>query len=95
MKRYMCLLCFYADDGMLMATSVGEMERMIEVLVEVAGRSGLCINIGKCKSMIFRRGRRKNVERIGEIEVVRELTYLGIVINDNTRCFRRHKEEKK
>ena len=45
---------FYADDGMLMATSMEEMERMIEVLVEVALRSGLCINIGKCKSMIFR-----------------------------------------
>ena len=59
--------CIYADDGMLMATSVGKMERMIEVLVEVAGRSGLCINISKCKSMIFRRGRRENVERIGEI----------------------------
>ena len=34
------------------------------------------------------------MERIGEIEVVREVKYLGIVINDNTRCFRRHKEEK-
>ena len=34
------------------------------------------------------------MERIGEIEVVRELKYLGIVINDNTRCFRKHKEEK-
>ena len=77
---------------MLMATSVREMERMIEVLVKVAGRSGLCINISKCKSMIFQRGRRKNVERIGEIEVVRELKYLTIVINDNTRCFRRHKD---
>ena len=67
---------FQADDGMLMATSVREMERMIKVLVEVAGRSGLCI-IGKSKSMIFRRGRRENVERIGEIEVVHELKYLG------------------
>ena len=64
---------FYAGDGMLMATSVREMERMIEVLVEVAGRSGLCINISNCKSTIFRRGRRQNVERIGEIEVVHEL----------------------
>ena len=50
---------FYADDGMLMATSVREMERMIEVLVEVVGRSGLCINIGKCKS---KRQKRKCVE---------------------------------
>ena len=52
------------------------------------------MNISKCKSMIFRGGRRENVERIGEIEVVRELKYLGIVINDNTRCFRRHKVDK-
>ena len=85
---------FHADDGMLMATSVGEMERMIEVLVEVVGRYGSCINISKCKSMIFRRRRKENVERIGEIELVRELKYLGIAINDNTQCFRRHKEEK-
>ena len=36
---------FYADDGMLMATSVREMERMIEVLMEMVVRYGLCINI--------------------------------------------------
>ena len=42
---------FYADDGMLISMSVWEMERMIEVLV--AGRSGMCINIRKCRS-IFR-----------------------------------------
>ena len=66
---------------------------MIEVLVEVAGMSGLCINIGKCRS-IFQRSRRENVAIIGEIEVVNELKYLGIVINDNTQCFWRHKEEK-
>ena len=51
---------FYADDGMLIATSVGEMEKMIEVLVEVAARSGLRINISKCKAMIFQRGKREN-----------------------------------
>ena len=44
------------------------MERMIQV--EVVVRSGLCINIGKCRSMIFQRGRREYVERIDEIEVV-------------------------
>ena len=51
---------FYADDGMLIATSVGEMEKMIEVLVEVAARSGLRINIDKCKTMIFQRENLRN-----------------------------------
>ena len=79
---------------MLMATSVTEMETMIVVLVEVAGRSMLCINIDKCISMIFQRGKRVNVEKIGEIEVIHKLKYMGIVINDNTQCFRKHTEEK-
>ena len=64
MKRYVPAL-FYADDGMLMATSVREMERKIEVLIGVGG-----INICKCISMIFKRGRRENAEKIGQIEVV-------------------------
>ena len=33
-------------------------------------------------------------KKIGEIEVVHELKYLGVVINDCTQCFKRHKEEK-
>ena len=60
------------------------MERMIEV----AGISGMCINISKCRSMIFQRGRGENVEKIGEIDVVHELKYLGIIVNDKTQCFR-------
>ena len=51
-KIYVPIL-FYADDVMLMATSVREMERMIEV----ARRSVVSINIGKCRSMIFQRCR--------------------------------------
>ena len=91
-KIYMPAL-FHVDDGMLIYTSVWEMERMIQVLVEVAGRSGMSINISKCRSMIFRGIRGKNVEKIGEIDVVHELNDLGIIGNGKTKCFKRHKEK--
>ena len=38
-KIYVPALFYAGNDGMLMTTSVREMERMIEVLVKVAGRS--------------------------------------------------------
>ena len=49
--------------GMLIATSVGEIERMIEALVEMAARAGLLIYISQCK-MIFQRGMREIVEKL-------------------------------
>ena len=77
---------FFADDGMLMATRVRKME-----VPEVAG---LKINVEKCKTMIFQRRKNLTINQIGGIEVVNEVKYLGVIINNASGCFRRHKEEK-
>ena len=33
------------------------------------------------------------MEKIGKIYMVHKLKYLGIIVNDKTKCFKRHKEE--
>ena len=79
---------------MLMATRIREMEQMIEVLMEVAEVAGLKINVGKCKMMIFQSRKNLTINLIREIDVVNELKYLGVIINNTSGCFIRHKEEK-
>ena len=52
---------FYADDGLLLARSCGEVEDMIMLLVEVAGKCGL--NINKGKSNVLVNNRREGTSR--------------------------------
>ena len=77
MKMRIYLPFFFADDGMLITTRVREMEKMIEVLMEVAG---LKINVEKCKTMIFQRRKNLTINQIRGIEVVNELKYLVMII---------------
>ena len=79
---------FCADDGMLMATRVREIEQMIEVLMEVAEVAGLKINVEKCKTMILQRRKNLTINQIRRIEVVNELKYLGMTMNNTSGCFR-------
>ena len=79
---------------MLMDTSVRDMEQMIEVLMEVAEVAGLKINVEKFQTMIFQRMKNLAINQTRGIEVVSELKYLGVIINNTSGCCRRHKEEK-
>ena len=44
--------------------------------------------------MIFLGGRGETVRKIGETDVVHEVKCLRIIVNDKTKCFKRHKVEK-
>ena len=44
--------------------------------------------------MIFQRRKNLTINKIRGIEVVTELKYLGVIINNTSGCFRRHKEGK-
>ena len=57
---------------MLIGTEVREIEQMIEVLMEVAEREGMKINIEKCKTMIFQRRKKLILNQVKRIEVVSE-----------------------
>ena len=56
---------FYADDGLLMARSTGEAERMVELLEEEADKCGLRMNREKSMCMIFN-GEQNEQAVIGE-----------------------------
>jgi len=82
---------FFADDGMLLATSIKEAEEVIDVTLRISKDYGLEINKNKSKIIIF--NMKDKPERIRDIEVSDKLKYLGILINDSKKCFRIQKEE--
>ena len=83
---------FYADDGLLLARSTGEAERMIRILEEAAGESGLAINRDKSMCMVFNG---ENVgEDVGGVRVVSEMRYLGVTVVDKRDCYSVNRREK-
>ena len=82
---------FYADDGLLLAQNVSEAKQIIDELIGVGEECGLSINKGKSRILIFNmKGRPKSIRGI---DVVKQIKYLGITINDDKKCFRIHKKE--
>ena len=88
---YMPVL-FFADDGLLLANSIADMEKLIRIVTTAAGEIGLEINKEKSNVIIFNMERKP--EKIEEITVVREIKYLGVHINDSPECFKAHKDIK-
>ena len=53
---------FFADDGVLLANSVREMEKMIDLLIEETAKIGMKVNKSKCNVMVF--NRKKEIDNI-------------------------------
>ena len=88
-ERVRCL--FYADDGLLLANSIGEAEERIRELKRIGMRYGLEMNDRKSEVMIFNsENRPESVEGIG---VVREIKYLGVRVGDSFIMFEMHRGE--
>ena len=83
---------FYADDGILLAQNIKEAKSLIKALEEAADDIGLKINRGKCNVLVF--NMKDKPKEIENIAVVREIKYLGVVINDTKDCFKTYKIEK-
>ena len=83
---------FYVDDGLLMAGTLKEAERIIDMVIETAEVCGLKINKSKCGILIFNYKNERPTE-INKIKVVKSLKYLGVVITDKRKCFKQHIEE--
>ena len=84
---------FFADDGLLITTSLGAMEVLIDLMIHVARKSGLEINLEKCKCMIF--NMKENLPcKVKGIQVVEEIKYLGVQITNDRNCFGKYKKEK-
>lgn len=83
---------FFADDGLLLAQSRSEMNRLIDVLIEGAREVGLSINRAKSNVMVL--GEDNITDNIGGIESVSEMKYLGVDIGINKDIFKQYKEKK-
>lgn len=82
---------FYADDGLILETSIEKAEKAIKNLREIAEEYGLEIN--KEKSKIIQFGIKNGVKEIDGIEVTNRIRYLGMQINDGKDIFKDHKNE--
>ena len=79
---------FFADDGMLLARGVEEAGRAVRILREEAGKYGLEMNTEKSKCMLFNgRGAGEEVQEIEGVEVVSEVKYLGVMIENKSNLY--------
>ena len=84
---------FYADDGLLLDGSSGEVEEMIRVVVEASGGCGLKINKGKSSVLMYNCGEGR-LDEVGGIRVANTIRYLGIDQGYSRLCFREYQKGK-
>ncbi|XP_055918308.1 uncharacterized protein LOC129950390 [Eupeodes corollae] len=90
----------YADDLVILSENPQNLQLMINRLVSFCEKWGLIINTDKSKVMVFSRNNRGNPTQnynwflgTNRLDVVREYTYLGVMLN-TTLDFKTHFEEK-
>ena len=81
-------ILLFADDIVLLSTSVGGLQRMLNCLSSYCEEWGLNVNLTKSKIIIFRkRGKPKPVETWkyngDKVEVVKDYKYLGVNMSAN------------
>ena len=79
-------IVLFADDTVLIADSVFELLKKLDILYEVAVKLGLVVNMDKCKVVVFRKGGHlagHDRWHIGNtiLEVVSENSYLGLIFS--------------
>jgi len=84
----------YADDGVLVASSVEDLQRMLNALKTYCAKWRMFVNTAKTKVIVFNHTTRKSVWETSmpslfyngvKLEVVEEFKYLGIMFHANTR----------
>ena len=89
-ELFKLIILFYADDGLLLANSLRDAERNIDVLINISRECGLEINLDKSNILIF--NQRNQPVDIKGIKVVNNLKYLGVTLNNGRDCFKIHKQ---
>ena len=92
---------FYADDGLLMARSREEAERMVNIMEECASMYGLSVNREKSACMVFNEQNGNDISRDGEnedemngIRIVTQMSYLGVTVVNARDCYRMNRKHK-
>ena len=84
---------FYADDGILLVKSKEEARRKIRIVEEIGRRFGMEVNRRKSQCLVY--NGREEMDQIEGIEVVKEMKYPGVMINDGKNVFDRQISGKK
>lgn len=87
----------YADDIVLLSSSPEGLQELVNIMRRFCRRWRLTVNVGKTKTMVFRRSNRSKPTPIEiyynseKIEQVSSYKYLGVMV-DETLSFKRHSE---
>ena len=73
------------DDGILLAKNKDETSSMLNIVEKVSEECGLKLNKQKCKILIF--NNKDKLEKLNNIDVVEEITYLGINIRSKRKWY--------
>ena len=84
---------FFADDGLLLANSIRQAEQLFCVMRKAAEGCGLEINTLKSNCMIFNSAA-VTMEKFLGMDVVKQIKYLGVTVDDKRNCFQQHKKQK-
>jgi len=78
----------YADDIVLLDSSVERMRKLTEGVEDEGRKVGLCMNVSKCKVMVSNNYNDSTDVKIGSsvVEVVEDFCYLGSLLSSNSNC---------
>jgi len=88
-EKFRIPVLMFADDGLLMAQTSGEMKVLIKKVNEVANKLGMKVN--KSKSVVVAINSTEQIEKIEEIKATNSVKYLGVNISNDKDCFKLHK----
>ena len=90
-------ILLYADDTVVLAESVEDMQKALDALKVYCDMWGLHINTDKTKVMIFSRGKVRKLPIFvfdkKQVEIVWDYKYLGVVFNYNNRFGKAQKSQ--
>jgi hypothetical protein len=94
MDKLHLLALLFADDTALFAKSPGELQSLLDQLHRFCSKSGIAVNTGKTKIVIFEKGQSKHQCTWSyngvHLEIVRSFVYLGMLLNSNGRWNNTH-----
>ena len=88
-KNFKISSLFYMDDGIIMARSKNEVENLINKIETISLKYGLTLNHSKCSIMAV--NEKDADDNIGNIEVVKQIKYLGVIVENKRKMFQGHK----
>ena len=81
---------FFADDGTLLTKTEQDAKKNLDIIIEASLKFGLVINKDKSNILVYNN---ENITgKIEGIEIVNEIKYLGIQINDDRDIFKNQKK---